>query len=52
MNAYRTCARQDLRNTEWLGKHLVTIPLYPDLTDGEVERIVSTAKRLGPFIDP
>lgn len=52
MNAYRTCARQDLPNTEWLGKHLVTIPLYPDLTDAEVERIVSTAKRLGPFIDP
>jgi dTDP-4-amino-4,6-dideoxygalactose transaminase len=44
MPAYKDFPKADLTNTEWLGKHLVSLPLYPDLTDAEVEYIAKTAK--------
>lgn len=52
MPAYREYPRQALPNTEWLGRHLITIPLYPDLSDIEIERVTRAAKLSGPLIQP
>jgi len=51
MSAYKKFRPvEELPNTEWIGRHLVTIPSYPDLTDDEVEYIVGTAKKIGGLI--
>jgi len=48
MKAYQPyCNKKiSLPNTEWLGKHLVTLPLYPDLSDIQVEYIVKNVKKI------
>ena len=40
----------DLPNTEWLGEHCMSLPLYPDLTDGEVDFIIEKVKESGQLI--
>lgn len=43
MPAFRGCEATELPNTEWLGKHLVTIPMYADLSDIDVEYVADSA---------
>lgn len=45
MPAFRGCEAEELPNTEWLGKHLVTIPMYADLSDIDVEYVADSAAR-------
>lgn len=39
-----------LPNTEWLGDRLVSLPLYPDLTDEEVDYIIDAVHKCGGVI--
>jgi len=50
MKAYKDILGRELPNTEWLGKHLVTLPLYPNLSDDEINHIVSSAQKFGQFV--
>ena len=50
MPAFRDCATTHMPNTEWLGKHLVTIPMYADLSDIDVEYIADTAARFSELL--
>jgi dTDP-4-amino-4,6-dideoxygalactose transaminase len=45
MPAFQGCEAAELPNTEWLGKHLVTIPMYADLSDIDVEYVADSAAR-------
>ncbi len=45
MPAFRDCEMTGMPNTEWLGRHLVTIPMYADLSDVDVEYVADTAAR-------
>ena len=40
MTAYKDYKREKLPNTEWLGQHVVSLPLYPDLTNEEVDYVI------------
>lgn len=42
------CRWHDLRNTEWLCEHVLTLPCYPELTDAEVAVIVETIRAWQP----
>lgn len=50
MYGYRDYYRETLPVTEFIGKHCVTLPLYPDLGAQEVEYIIEQAKKYGKFI--
>ena len=50
MKGYKQYYKGSLPNTEFIGKHCVTIPLYPDLTKKEIEFIVQEVNRNGKII--
>jgi perosamine synthetase len=50
MPAFQSCETTDMPNTEWLGRHLVTIPMYADLSDVDVEYVADTAARYTPML--
>jgi len=54
MKAYRSYVKKDtyLPNTQWLGDHLVTLPLYPDLTKKEVEYIIKNVRENSQILYP
>lgn len=41
---------QPLPNTEFLGEHLVSLPLYPDMTEKEQEYVIDNVKKIGGLI--
>lgn len=45
MKAYRKYSRGPLPVTEYLGRHCVSLPLYPDLTPGELDYIINQTKK-------
>lgn len=47
MPAYKKYASISLPNTDFFGAHFVSLPLFPQLTDEEVEYIARTAKETG-----
>lgn len=44
MSAYKSYGRDDLKNTEYLGDRLVSIPLYPSLQDEEISYVIQKVK--------
>ncbi len=46
MTAYKKYAKGSLPVTEHVGKHCVTLPLYPELTNKPVDFIIRTAKEV------
>ncbi len=50
MPAFRDCATTPMPNTEWLGQHLVTIPMYADLSNIDVEYVADTATRFAELL--
>jgi perosamine synthetase len=36
---------EELRNTDWVSQHHICPPLYPSLTEGEVEHVVQSLKK-------
>jgi len=50
MPAYDTYKKTFLPNTMYLGEHLVSLPLYPDLTKKEVEYIINCVADCGGII--
>lgn len=47
---YHKSGSEKLPMTEYLGSHVVSLPLYPQLTDDEVEYIIKTAKESGMLL--
>jgi dTDP-4-amino-4,6-dideoxygalactose transaminase len=45
MTAFKNIKYNNLRNTEFLGKRVVSLPLYPGLSDSEVEHICQMTKK-------
>lgn len=43
MTAYKDYAREDMKNTEYIGSHIVSIPLFPQMTEDEIQYIIKTA---------
>jgi len=39
-----------LKNTDWLGEHIVSLPLYPGLTKEQIHYIVNTTLKYADFI--
>lgn len=50
MKGYKAYYKGSLPNTEFIGKHCVTIPLYPDLGAREVAFIIKEVKKNGEII--
>jgi dTDP-4-amino-4,6-dideoxygalactose transaminase len=44
--AYRTAKRGNLQNTEEVWKRLLSLPLYPDMTTGDTDRVLLALRRL------
>jgi len=45
MTAYKKYAlKGTLPNTEWTGEHIVSLPLYPDMTPKEVQYVIDAVK--------
>lgn len=42
MTAYKDVGYDDLQNTEFIGNHIVSIPIYPKLTKDEQNKIINT----------
>jgi perosamine synthetase len=42
MSAFKECKKNNLDKTEFLGEHLVSLPLFPDLTNNEIKFICQT----------
>jgi dTDP-4-amino-4,6-dideoxygalactose transaminase len=45
MTAFKNIPFNNLKNTEFLGNRVVSLPLYPGLTDYETEYICKTTKK-------
>jgi len=52
MKAFENCKKDDLHKTEYYGKYLVSLPLFPSLTNNEIETICTIAKKTGLLINP
>lgn len=50
MKGYREFYKTSLPVTEFIGEHCVSVPLYPDLTENEIARIIEHVKKLGQII--
>ena len=47
VSCYNNMYNDNLENAEYVSKHILTLPLYPDLTDEEVELIINIIKNRG-----
>lgn len=45
MLAYRSYERDDLPNTEYIGDHIVSLPLYPQMSEEEIDYVITTVKK-------
>lgn len=45
MTAWKNYPKGDMVNTNWLGKHCVSLPIYPSMTDDEIEKVIITVKK-------
>lgn len=50
MTAYKDIPHGDLTNTEYIGSHVVNLPLYPHLTEDEVSYIIKSTQESGMLI--
>ena len=50
MTAYSTFAKRPLNNTDYLEKHLVSIPLFPQLTEDEIGYIIKETHQSGMLL--
>lgn len=50
MKAYKKYPAKDLKNTEFIGEHCVSLPLYADLSDAEVEYVIKQVKLSGGLL--
>jgi perosamine synthetase len=50
MKGYAQYKKDSLPNTEFIGSHCVSLPLYPDLAEEEVNYIIENTKKFGAFI--
>lgn len=50
MKGYKKYNKQSLPNTEFIGEHCVSLPLYPDLTSEEINYVIENAKKYAQFI--
>ncbi len=44
MPAYETESKQQLPNTEWLGEHIVSLPLYVELSNEQIDYVCQKVK--------
>jgi len=52
MTAYKEVPiENDLSRTEYFGDHLVSLPLFPSLTNEQIQRVCETAKRTSLLLD-
>ncbi len=49
MKAYKKYAAKNLTNTEFIGAHCVSLPLYADLSRSEVEYVIKQVKKYARF---
>lgn len=47
MPAYQEYKKEDLTNTEYLSEHIISLPLYPMITEDEIDFVVKTSKASG-----
>lgn len=47
VSCYNNIYNGNLKNAEYVSKHILTLPLYPDLTDEEVDLIINIIKNRG-----
>jgi len=50
MKAYNFLKTPSLPNTEFIGKHCVSIPLYPDMSQEDIEYVITQVKHYGKII--
>lgn len=50
MTAYRQYPHGDLTNTTYIGERIVSLPLFPKLTDSEQDHIIKTVKETGSLL--
>lgn len=49
MKGYKAYNKESLPNTEFIGSHCLSLPLYPDLTEEEINYIIENTKKYAQF---
>lgn len=50
MKGYKQYNKETLPNTEFIGAHCASLPLYPDLKDEEIDYIIEQTKKIAQII--
>ncbi len=50
MKGYKKYNKETLPNTEFIGSHCASIPLYPGMTEEEINYVIEQTKQLAMFV--
>lgn len=51
MTAYKNFPKTDLEHTDWIGPRIVSIPLYPQMTEAEQSHVINAVNASGALIE-